>query len=190
MGRRITSGMVVLLVFGAWISVAAQTLADASRAAAERRKEQKTQGRVLTNADLPASAIVSSAPTAPTAESAEDAPAAAPESDSAEGAAAAPAAANASPRDDQDGWRAKAAKVSETLSATQGQVRQLQALTDRLAVEMLAYDPAIQARASAEREQVKAQLGKALADADAAFAARRTLEDEARRAGVPPAWIQ
>src|SRR5687767_13394794 len=195
MSVRVASVLAAILWSVAVTPAAAQGLADVARKEVERREQIKAPGKVLTNADLPASAVV--APATPT--SVADAPSAdvaattaGAAATPAEGApAAAPAAATlAAPKDDEDGWRQRATTVNGALAEARAQVRQLKALVDRLGLEMAATDTSIAARAEAERAQVRTQLGLAEEKAAAAAAARQTLEQEARASGVLPAWIQ
>ncbi len=199
-------GMLVGVLWGALPGAAdAQSLADVARKEAVRRESLKTSGKVLTNADLPASAVVpppSGEPSAPTGDAATESPAET--TPAGEGAPAAPAeggpapqappaagkAAQAAPTDDEEGWRSRAERVNAALSAARDQVRQLKALADRLGLEMQASDPAIVQRATAERPGVLTRITEAEARQAEAQAARQVLEQDARLAGVPPAWIR
>ena len=69
-------------------------------------------------------------------------------------------------------------------------MRQLKALSDRLSLESQASNPAIAARAQAERDEMRAQITLAEEKQAAAQAERDAFVQEARVAGVPPAWIQ
>jgi hypothetical protein len=203
MGRRI-GGLLVGILMGALASAAsAQSLAEVARQEAARREQVKASGtaserKVLTNADLPASAVVAPAgspatpATAPEGEGGTDGPdkAAARVTPA---AAAETLAANAPPRepaDDEAGWRARAERVNTALAAARAQVRQLRALADRVSLEAQASDPTIAARAEAERPAIRAQILEAEAKEAAALADRQALDHEARAAGVPPPWVQ
>ena len=161
---------------------------------------------MLTNADLPASAVVAppgsaqlrgrdrtrltrppAAADGSAAKAAEPAGAAKPAAK--EGAEAASKAA-AAPTDDEAGWRARADRINAALAAAHAQVRQLKALSDRLSLESQASNPAIAARAQAERTELRAQIAQAEEKQAAAQAERDAFVQEARVAGVPPAWIQ
>lgn len=193
------AGLVVGLLIGLMVGpAAAQSLGEVARKEAARREQLKTTrkaagGKVLTNADLPASAVIAPEGAAPT-EAAEEGDAAKGEKTSAEAAAATLAAKSSengqAPKDDEAGWRARAERVNGALAAAQTNVRQLKALADRLSLEEQASDPAIVARAKAERTDLRAQIAAAEEKAAAALADRRALEQEARVAGVLPAWIQ
>ena len=190
-------GMLLVAMTG---PAAAQSLGDVARQEAARRGKM-TAGttKVLTNADLPASAVVgapeAAAPAAATADTAKNAPDAAKAADGTapaaakdgEKSAAKPAAA---PTDDEAGWRGRAERVNSALEAARMQVRQLKALSDRLSLESQASNPDIAARAQVERSDMRAQIALAEEKAAQAQAQRDALVLEARTAGVPPAWIQ
>lgn len=203
MGRRFASVLVGILM-GAFVSPAAgQSLADVARQEAARRAQVKASGKgaertVLTNADLPASAVVvlpgapSSSATEPEGEDAQaaKAPAAA---GAVPATAAETLAANAARReltDDEAGWRARAERVNGALAAARAQVRQLRALRDRVSLEAQASDPAVVARAEAERPAIRAQVLEAEAKEAAALADWQALDRDARVAGVPRTWVQ
>jgi hypothetical protein len=181
----------------------AQSLGDVAREEAARRQQVKPTGKVITNADLPASAVVAP-PGAPAAEVAPDKAEAVATTEgttspdkarsaepvkpgSKEGATATPAAA---PTDDEAGWRGRAERVNSALAAAHAQVRQLKALSDRLSLEAQASNPAIAARAQAERTELRAHIAQAEEKQAAAQSERDAFVQQARVAGVPPAWIQ
>ena len=196
MSVRVAGVLAAILCGVAVTPAAAQGLADVARKEVERREQIKTPGKVLTNDDLPASAVVAPAP--PPGSATGDAPVEATASASGDAPAPADAAAKAAPvaagpaapKDDEDGWRQRATTVNGALAEARAQVRQLQALVDRLGLEAAATDKTIAARAEAERAQVRTQLATAREKASAASAAREALEQEARASGVPPTWIQ
>lgn len=189
------AGVLAAVLCGVVIGpAAAQGLGDVARKEAARRDQIKTPGKVLTNADLPASAVVTPAAPADTGEPPADE--AAPAEDGTVKPAPVAAAASAAgarpapPGDDEDGWRQRAVAINGALTEARAQVRQLKALVDRLGLEMAATDKSIAARAEAERAQVRTQLGLAESKAAAAAAAHQAFEQEARASGVPAGWIQ
>ncbi len=195
MGRAVT-GMLAAILWGVMLVPASgQSLADVARQEEARRAQVKKSGKVLTNADLPASAILQPAPAAaPAADGVDGAGSPAGDAEVSNGdappkAAGAQAAAEA-PRDDQAGWTQRAAVVNKALTDAQAEARLLRALADRLALEMHAGSPAAAERAAREREDVKTRMAAVEAREMEATAARRAFELEARAAGVPPAWIQ
>lgn len=180
--------MLVMILAGVMQSPAAgQSLADVARQEAARRQQIKAPKKVLTNADLPASAVrVPDRAAAPEGEAESQVSEAADPSAPVSPASTAPAAR----KDDEAAWRGRAETVNGALTAARAKVRQLKALSDQLALEMQATNAAAAARAAAERVDVTDQLARAQSEADDAFAARHTLELEARQSGVPPPWIQ
>ena len=184
----------------------AQSLADVARQEAARRQQVLTTSKVLTNKDLPASAVVTeseasattaaqTADAAPVPPRGEAAPAASVESSTAAKPAAkegvpATATTAATPTDDEAGWRARAGRINTALAAAHAQVRQLKALGDRLSLEAQASNPAIAARAQAERTELRAQIAAAEEKLAAAQSQRDAFVKDARVTGVPPAWIQ
>ena len=203
MTGRILGLVAGVLVCGLAVPAAGQSLGDVARQEAARRGQVKSSGKVLTNADLPASAVVVTS-AAPAQTPAGDQVEAVDEKKTLTGAAAAAAtasgvaadgaAADAKPTpasgDDEAGWRARAERVNAALAAARTQLRQLKALSDRLGLEALAVDQTVAARAGAERTDLQAQVAKADAALAAAQADHDALAQEARVAGVPPAWIQ
>ena len=197
------AGVVAVVLCGALAGpVTAQGLAEVARKEAQRREQLPSSGKVLTNADLPASAVVPTASAAPaTGETSTETPAdgatpgdgetvsAVPRVPAAAAAAAGGAGASA-PTDDEEGWKRRAASVNGAWNEARAQVRQLQALVDRLGLEMAATDKSIADRAAAERADVRQQLALARDKEAAAAAARATFEQEARMSGVPAGWIQ
>lgn len=200
-------------VAGVWFGIclgivaetaAAQSLGDVARQEAARRQQVRGGGeakaqRVLTNADLPASAIVAPARASAATGEGEGGEAAALAATPAEGAArpetagdaaaAAPKGA-AEPTDDEAGWRDRAGRINTALAGARSQLRQLKALSERLSLEAQASNPAIAARAQAERLEMRAQIAQADEKVSEAEALHAALVHESRTAGVPPAWIQ
>ena len=179
-----TAGMLVGILWGALVSpAAAQSLGDLARQEAARREQIKAPAKVFTSADLPKPAEDEVIATEP-------ADAAAPAKDGQGAASPADAKADATPKDDEAGWRARAAQVNGKLAEAQTATRLLKALSDRLGLEMQAANPDIAARAAAERDQVKLKLAEAQAREAEAHEAHQAFGRDARAAGVPPAWIQ
>lgn len=200
-------GLLACLLLGvAAHPVDAQSLGDVARQEAARREQIKSSGKLFTNADLPASAVLNpaGAPAAPAADAASGLVDAAAAATSAEGAGrpaeggtagagggTEPAATDkAAPTDDENGWRRRATAINGALAAARTQVRLLKAVSDRLSLESQAANPDIAARAAAERADVMAQIAAAEEALAKATAAHEAFQTEARAAGVPPTWIQ
>jgi hypothetical protein len=187
------TGMLVAVLWGAMLAPASgQSLGEVARKEAARREKIKSSGKVLTNADLPASAVLQPSTPEAAPDTAEGSAVTTPSSQTGgeKPADASNGTTTAAPKDDEEGWRQRAATVNKAVSETRAQVRQLQALSDRLALEMQVSNAAIAARATSERQDVRSQLAAAETRESEAAATRVAFEQEARRAGVPPAWIQ
>ena len=174
-------GALVILVAVAG-TARAQSLADVARKEEARRKDVKKPSRVITNKDLKASDNV--APPTP-----------------AEGQAPAPAPAdNADKTDDgqpkaeasnEQVWRQKMADARTALERSQMHLDALQNRIDGLWAQFTAHDNYV------ERERIEADRKKALAEYDRVKAeiedqkkAITDLEEQARRANVPPGWLR
>ncbi len=186
-----TVGTAAALLFAA--TVQAQSLADLARKEEERRKGVPESAKVYTNKDLNAvpgpSAPPPPAAAAPTKSAVDAAKDAAKEKD-----------ATGDKGKDSNGKEIVKDKAywSGRLKALQDQVDQNQTLVDAIQTRVNALstdfvnrdDPA--QRAAIERDRQKAlaeltRLKQAVVDGKKAIA---TLEEDARRAGVPPGWLR
>jgi DNA repair exonuclease SbcCD ATPase subunit len=191
-GRRLIQLMVYLLAAGTASSAWAQSLADVARKEEERRKTQPQSAKVYTNKDLapvPPSTVPSS--TAP-------APAAATNSPTDGKATTENQAKDAGDKDNakteakgQAYWSGRRKALQDALDRDSTFAEALQSRINALTTDFVNRDdPAQRAiierdrqKALAELERLKKQIiedRKALAD----------LEEEARRAGVPPGWLR
>jgi hypothetical protein len=179
MTKTVLIAVVLLLGAGVAAPASAQSLADVARKEEERRKEVKKPSRVLTNKDLKADP---NAPATPAPLPA-DATAPAPDGDkttSPDADKPAPAP-SASPRDeeeqrqkDQAEWAKKAADARQLLHRNEMFLQALQSRINGLTADYTARDDPYQ------RAQLDLERSKAIAD----------LEEDARKAGVPPGWLR
>lgn len=163
----------------------AQSLADVAKKEEERRKEIKAPSKVITNKDLsavPASSTPTppaAAPAAPAAD-AKDKDAKDKEKDTAK-----------EPAKDKDYWAGRMKALQEALDRDQTYAAALQSRINALTTDFVNRDDPAQRsvierdrnKALAELDRLKDQIQKdkkALAD----------LDEEARRAGVPPGWLR
>jgi DNA repair exonuclease SbcCD ATPase subunit len=176
-------GALVILVAVAG-TAGAQSLADVARKEEARRKDVKKPSRVITNKDLKASDNV--APPAP-ADGQAPAPAPADNADKTDdGQPNAEAAAS-----DEQAWRQKMADARTALERSEMYLDALQNRIDGLWAQFTAHDNYV------ERERIEADRKKALAEYDRVKAeiednkkAIADLEEQARRANVPPGWLR
>jgi hypothetical protein len=174
---------VVLCVAGAVRPVRAQSIADVSRKEEERRKEVKTPAKVYTNKDLgaPPQSFAAGDPAKPAAA----APAAAP----------APAAddkpKDAGPAKDQKYWSARKKELDAKLERDKVLADAMQSRINGLTTDYAARsDPAQRAVIERDRQRAVAELDglqKAIKDDQKAVA---DLDEEARKASVPPGWLR
>jgi hypothetical protein len=167
----------------------AQTLADVARTEESRRKAIKEPAKVYTNQDLkrgpgddqavtsqPASAVPASTAGAP---------------DQAVDAATGSEQKANEPVRDQAYWKGRIALARDQLDRTRILLAALESRVNALNADFINRDDPVQRavierdrqRAQAEMARIQkeiAQLTKAIAD----------IEEEARRAGVPPSWLR
>jgi len=179
MSRLLGALVIVAAVAG---TAGAQSLADVARKEEARRKDVKKPSRVITNKDLKASDNVAPPPPAEGQ--------AAPPADNAEKADDGQPKAEAQPNDEQI-WRQKMADARTALERSESYLDALQSKINGLWAEFTARDNPV------ERERIEADRKKALAEFDRVKAeiedhkkAIADLEEQARRANVPPGWLR
>jgi hypothetical protein len=169
-------------------TVRAQSLADVAQKEEERRKTVKPATKVFTNKDL------GDVPPPPAVTPPDDAKAA--ETKAAEAAKTAkPAEPGADvskgPVKDQAYWSGRMKELRSKLDQDQISAEAFQARINSLSADFVNRDdPAQRAIIAQNRQKAVAELDrltKAIADGKKAIA---DLEEEARRAGVPPGWLR
>jgi len=179
----------LVCTFAAPMIAAAQQnppLAEVAKKEAERRKGIKEAKKVLTNDDLPESARK------PKGAPAEGAPAGAPAAQApAADQKAQPAAADSGSQKDEKYWRSRMTQAQESLRRNEAFLEALQSRVNGLTTDFVNRDDPYQRqkigedrqKALNEMERVKAEieLGKKQLD---------DIQEEARKAGVPPGWLR
>jgi len=185
--RFLLSAAIVVLLAPVWgVTSRAQSLADVARQEEERRKTVKPVGKVLTNKDLGASlppTAVTPPPDAtkvPEVAKTEKPPEAAPSPDK-----------GPSPVRDQEYWSGRIKELRTQLDRDQIFADALQTSVNSLTADFVNRDDPVQ-RAGIEQKRLRAlgeieRLKKVIAADNKAIA---DLEEEARRAGVPPGWLR
>jgi hypothetical protein len=179
----------VSLLLGAAMPVSAQTLADLAKKEEERRKKIPEPAKVYTNKDLSPAPTSSTPPaTSPTAAT----PAASGTTPPASGDAATPPKEEAKgPVKDQAYWGGRMKALRENVDRDEGYAEAMQTRLNSLQTDFVNRDdPAQRAVIERDRNKVSAELARlkqAVVDGKKAIAA---LEEEARRAGVPPGWLR
>jgi len=172
----------VLILVGAFAGRAyGQGLADVAKKEEERRKKTAAPAKVYTNKDLSPTPPVSpgTAAAAPAAKPADDKAAAGKDSPEKE-----------QPKD-QEYWSSRMKALQQQLDRDSTFADALQSKINALTTDFSARDDPAQ-RAVIERERQKSiaeqnRLKKAMEDDKKAIA---DLQEEARRAGVPPGWLR
>ena len=158
----------------------APALGDVAKGSAERRKSSPAPKKAYTNKDLPASAI-------------RDAAAASSTSPAASGAAGETAEPPAKVPDERDEswWRARTAALREDLRRNEAFQEALQSRLNSLAADILARDdPYQRAKLGEDRGRAAAEMARVTLEITAGKKAIEDLEEEARKAGVPPGWLR
>jgi hypothetical protein len=183
--RTLRVSFVLPLLLALATSVVAQSLADVSRREGARRKQIKNPSRVITNKDL----RPSEAPPPPPPPPAAHAPApAAPDG-------ATPAESEVSDEEkrqkDEASWRQRMTDARQALDRSQMYLDALQSKINSLWADFTARDdPAQRGAIETERKKALAEFDRVKLEIEANKKAIDDLEEEARRAGVPPGWLR
>ena len=174
--------LTLLTLAGSVVPVRAQSLAEVAKKEEERRKTVKPASKVLTNKDLgdvPAPAVIPAADT----KSADAAKTDKPTEPSAD--------ASKAPVKDQAYWSGRMKDLRTQLERDEITVEAIQTQINSLSADFVNRDDPAQ-RAVIERNRQRAlgeldRLKKAIEGGKKAIA---DLEEEARRASVPPGWLR
>ncbi len=181
--RRVFCVLIGSTLLAGGIAAAQQqpSLAEVARREAERRKAIRTPAKVYTNDDLKTSRPITTAAAAP-----------APPPDAAKPAAAAAQATQAKePARDEAFWRNRIAQAREQLQRSQMFLEALQSRANGLYAEFTARDdPAQRAVVANERAKVLAEMERVKIEIQEQTKGIADIEEEARRAGVPPGWLR
>ena len=160
-----------------------QSLGDLAKKEEERRKALPESAKVYTNKDLMAAPPVTPPPP--------PAPAAAEPAKDAAKDKPADAAKDKEPPKDQAYWAGRKKALQDQLDRDQTYSDALQSRINALSADFVNRDdPAQRAQISMDRAKATAELNRlkqSIADGKKALA---DLEEEARRAGVPPGWLR
>lgn len=164
--------------------LAAQSLADVAKKEEERRKEIKTPAKVITNKDLtPVPPSATPPPTATPEPTVQDKDKEAKDKDAKD-------AAN-EPKKDQAYWAGRKKALQDALDRDQTYAEALQSRINALTTDFVNRDDPIQ-RSGIERDRNKAlaELDRLKDQIQKDKKALDDLDEEARRAGVPPGWLR
>ncbi len=183
---RLLSAIGLVVVIAAPAMAQTQSLGELAKQEAARRKAVKSSGKVLTNDSV--NAIKSSAP----ATTSQPAPAAA-----ASGGAPATAAAEDKPKPEADrktqetAWRQRIQAARDALQRSQMFADALQSQINGLTADFTSRDdPAQRAVVADNRQKALAELDRVKTDITQQNKAIADIQEEARRAGIPPGWLR
>jgi hypothetical protein len=179
-GRLVILGILVSLCTTGFAS--AQALGDVAKKEEERRKTIKTAGKVYTNGNIKPDPNAPATSTPPAASS------------SGEQSASAPSTPDASSDDrkkDEASWKKRMSDEREALQRAQTFADALQSQVNALNTDYTNRDdPAQRAVIAGKRDRAIAELGRARQEVQARTKAIATIQDEARKAGVPAGWVR
>ena len=162
-------------------------LVQAAKREKERREKLKQPAKVLTNQDIQ-KFKEKQGDTEESAETQESTPADA--STATDQTAADKDKKEKGGGDDEEYWRARSAEASRAVEEAQKKVDEIQNDVDALWRAQTAVDDGQQKQlVTSQRGDKLNDLEKAKADLQAAQQAKQALQEEARRAGAPPGWV-
>jgi hypothetical protein len=175
----------------------AQSLGELARKEEERRKAIKTPGKLYTNESLrpEAGGAATGTPSAATPASASGTPATPPSPSGTQPTppAQAPPAEAESPEAGKDEayWRQRMQTARDTLQRARMFADALQSRINALSTDFAARDdPAQRDVIGTDRQKALAELDRVKQEIDQHTKTIASIQDEARRAGVPPGWLR
>lgn len=182
--------VIASFVFASVCAVAgaqAQSLADVAKAANADKKTQPKTTKVYTNENLRQD--ITPSPAAPPEGTAADSASATTSAATTPGTDAAPAA-DGGTRDEKY-WHDRITAAREAVDRGESAAKAYQNQINSLITDFINRDdPAQKAVIEKERTKVVAELERTQRDIAAAKKAITTIEDEARKAGVPAGWLR
>ena len=191
----LAAGSVVFAIAAGLFTAAAasgQTLGEVAKKEAERRKAQPQGGKVYTNKDLPASAQkpATTNPSTDTAAQTPTDPVAAATEQKAEDAKTA-ADKPQGDQKDQAYWKGRMAAAREELRRSEMFAEALQTRVNTLNKDFNSRDnPAQRSAIGADRTEALNELTRVKQDVERGKKQIADIEEEARKAGVPPGWVR
>ena len=178
--RTTAAGLAIVLCLPAGAALAqTPSLVDLAVKEQERRKALKgTAGRVYSDKDLPKPA------TTPAIASTVPPPTAIPPDQK-------PAETNPDDQKDEAWWRARMAQARESLRRAETFAEALQSRINALSTEVVNRDdPYQRAKIGDDRQKALAELQRVTTEIEQSKKEIADIEEEARRANVPPGWLR
>jgi cell division septation protein DedD len=175
------------------VPVSAQSLGELAKREAERKKSKPTATKTYTNGDLKSVAPPSGAATGdPLAKDGKEAK----EQDAKDAKVSkepekVDATKPAEPAKDEAYWRGRMAAAREDVRRNEAFKEAMQTRINALTADFTARDdPYQRAKIADDRQKALAELARLTEDIDKGNKLIVDIEEEARRAGVPPGWIR
>ncbi len=196
MKRHTLPGSVVVFAIAVGLlgssAASGQTLGEVAKKEAERRKTQPQTGKVYTNKDLPASAQkpATANPSTETPAQTPTDPVAAATEQKAEDAKA-PGDKPQGDQKDQAYWKNRMVTAREELRRGEMFAEALQTRINTLNKDFNSRDnPAQRSAIGADRTEALNELTRVKQEVERAKKQITDIEEEARKAGVPPGWVR
>ncbi len=174
-------GVVIVALF-LQTAVSAQSLADVARAEEARRKSVKATTKVYTNEDLGQTSGVNPAPAPSTGATAAAKPA---------DAADRPAEEKPDPAKTQAHWKERATAIQQSLSRSRLLLEALQSQVNSLNAEFVnTDDPGQRDLLQVRLQRATGELQRVQQDLEKQTRVAADLQEEARKAGIPPGWVR
>ena len=184
-GRTVLTAAAAILALASQASAQTPTLAELAKREEARRKGVTAPAKVVTNDDVPKGA----APR-PGASAADD-KAAKPDAKPAVGADDTSGQKPEEPVKDAAWWQKRISTVRDELRRNEMFVDAMQTKINSLSADFAARDdPYQRARVGEERTRAIAEMDRVKAEIEEQKKKNAEIEDEARRAGVPPGWLR
>ena len=188
---RVIRKLALLLVFVPTVA-AGQSLVDVAKAEDARRKSVDKPAKVYTNGDLRSDVTPATSPATPAGSPATERPAGEAASPSAAPAKAAsgPAPAAGAAKDEAY-WKNRYSAALDAVNRSKMFLDALQSRINALTTQVINRDdPYQQASLEQDRQKNLAELERVKRDIDSQTKEISAIEEEARRAGVPPGWLR
>jgi len=189
---------IVVVALLTWLNSTPTSFADAAQREALRRQIMPKPTRQLSNLNLPASAFVRETASdqppvtaAPPPDSSDDNPVPAQAAKPAQADQGAAASAAADPKADEKFWRDRMTTARQKLDDDQNLLAAVQSRINGLTTDFVNRDdPAQRAKIADDRRKALDQLDRLQKQVDDDQKAIAGIQEEARKAGVPPGWVR
>ena len=195
---KLSSGLLAAALLALAVSVGAQSLGEIAKREQERRKAAPPATKTYTNEDLnklspvPGDRVVAPpADAAKVAEALKSLDPGKPEDKAKPTELKPDGAPVADAKKDEKYWRDRITAVREDIRRNEAFRSALQTQINALSADFAGRDdPAQRAKIADDRQKALAELSRLILDIDKANKMIADIEEEARRAGVPPGWLR